>query len=144
VIEIPRDIRDEMIEHAVAGLPNEACGFLAGSDGRVERFYPVRNEDESPSTYLMHSEDRFRAEEDIEKRGMRVLAVFHSHPGTQAYPSETDRERALWHDGLTGENLPVYPGTQYVIVSLKDRARPQLASFAIEEHGVRPHEVRIT
>ena len=38
---IPAAVRDEIVAHARAGLPNEACGILAGSGDRVERFYPA-------------------------------------------------------------------------------------------------------
>ena len=36
MIEIPKDIRDEMVEHAMQGLPNEACGLLASEVRRIE------------------------------------------------------------------------------------------------------------
>jgi len=35
VIEIPSDIRDAMVEHAFAELPNEACGLLAGPEDHM-------------------------------------------------------------------------------------------------------------
>jgi len=40
---LPRALRDELVAHARAGLPNEACGILGGRDGVVERFYPAIN-----------------------------------------------------------------------------------------------------
>ena len=42
LVVIPAAVRDEIVAHARAGLPNEACGILAGRDGRVERFFPAR------------------------------------------------------------------------------------------------------
>ncbi len=43
------EIHHEMIAHAHAGLPLEACGLFAGSvgtdeDATVARFYPTENE----------------------------------------------------------------------------------------------------
>ena len=38
---IPAALRDEIIAHAREGLPNEACGILAGREGRVEQFFPA-------------------------------------------------------------------------------------------------------
>ena len=32
---IPAAVRDEIVAHARAGLPNEACGILAGADGSL-------------------------------------------------------------------------------------------------------------
>ena len=31
MIEIPADIRDEVVAHAMGHFPNESCGLLAGS-----------------------------------------------------------------------------------------------------------------
>ena len=37
-LEIPSDIFERMLEQARAEAPIEACGILAGSDGRVEKW----------------------------------------------------------------------------------------------------------
>src|SRR6266700_674831 len=94
LMRIPTEIRTAMIEHARSGLPHETCGFLAGEDDQVLEFYPIRNEDESAKTYFMDARERLRAEQEIEDKAWRVLAVYHSHTLTPAEPSPTDRERA--------------------------------------------------
>ena len=58
VIEIPADIRDQLVAHAVSGLPNEACGLLAGRGPKAERFYPMRNADDSPATYRLDPKEQ--------------------------------------------------------------------------------------
>ena len=143
MIEIPADIRDQMLEHAVASLPNEACGLLAGRDGRVERFYPIRNEDESPTTYRFDSVEHLEAEKDREEKGWEVVGIFHSHTHSQAYPSRTDRRRAFWPDPETGQL--VYPNAGYLIVSLADHANPVIRAFFIKDlETVEEEEARIT
>jgi proteasome lid subunit RPN8/RPN11 len=141
VIEIPADIRTMMIEHSMAELPNEACGLLAGTDGRVERFYAVRNQDESPKTYRLDGREHLLAQKDMEERGWEVIGVFHSHTQSDAYPSATDRRRAFWPDPESG--LPIYPGARYVIASLTDRDRPLFRAFLIKDADtVEEQEVR--
>jgi [CysO sulfur-carrier protein]-S-L-cysteine hydrolase len=131
VIEIPSEIRDEMIAHAVAGLPNEACGLLAGSDGRAERFYPLRNADDSPVTYRLDPKDQLKVFDEIEEKGWNLVGIFHSHTRSEAFPSETDRRQAF------------YPEAHYVLVSLADREHPVVRGFTIRDEAVEEPEVRI-
>jgi proteasome lid subunit RPN8/RPN11 len=89
VIDIPADVRDEMVRHALEGLPFEACGLLAGRDGRVERFFPMKNADESRTTYRLDSREQFEVFNEIDEKGWELSGIFHSHTHTEAYPSET-------------------------------------------------------
>ncbi len=131
VIEIPADIRDQMIEHAVTGLPNEACGLLAGRGTRAERFYPMRNADHSPITYRLDPKEQLDTFEEIESKGWDILGIFHSHTHTEAYPSETDRRQAF------------YPDAHYILVSLQDRDDPVLRGYTMREGAIDEQEVRI-
>jgi proteasome lid subunit RPN8/RPN11 len=132
LIEIPGDVRQEMIAHAVEGVPKEACGILAGRDGRVEHFYKMRNADDSPVTYRLDPTEHFRVFNEIEEKGWDLVGIFHSHTHTEAYPSETDRRQAF------------YPEAHYVLVSLADSENPALRAFTIRDGEVREQEVRIT
>ena len=81
MIEIPVAIREEMVAHAVAELPNESCGFLAGVDGKVTHLYPVRNEEQELPTirYVMDSQQQLQAQNDIDDHGWEVVAR-HTRP----------------------------------------------------------------
>ena len=71
----------------MAGLPNEACGLLAGRGGRVERFFPMRNADASRYTYRLDPKEQLRVFNHIEEQGLELTGIFHSHTHTEAYPS---------------------------------------------------------
>ncbi len=103
---IPAAVRDEVIAHARAGLPNEACGILAGTDGRVERFFPAESDEPSPYYYRIESRDQIRIMNEIDDAGLDLVGIYHSHVSSPAYPSRTDAEQAFWPDAV------------YVIVSL--------------------------
>jgi proteasome lid subunit RPN8/RPN11 len=114
-----------MVGHAYDGLPDEACGLLAGRPGRgkVEVFYPCRNVAASSRVYTIDPGDHLRADRDAEQRGMELIGVMHSHTHTDAYPSPTDVEQApdpAWH---------------YVIVSLRQEA-PVLRSYRIVDGNI--------
>jgi len=132
VIEIPADIREELIRHAIDGLPNEACGLLAGRDGRVERFYPMRNADQSTETYRLDPAEQFKVFAEIEDKGWELTGIFHSHTHTEAYPSPTDRGQAF------------YPEAHYVLLSLADRTAPELRAYTILDGTVDEQEVKVT
>ena len=114
-----------MVGHCLDRLPEEACGLLAGppGDNAAEVFYPIRNADESARTYTLDPLEHLRADRDADERGLEVIAVFHSHTHTDAYPSATDVAKAP------------DPGWHYVLVSLR-HAEAVVRSFRIEDGGV--------
>ena len=125
VLQLTRTTWAQMVAHAYDGLPDEACGLLAGPPGadRCTVFYPCRNAAESAKVYTIDPRDHLRADRDAEQRGLELIGVMHSHTHTDAYPSPTDLAQApdpAWH---------------YVIVSLRSEA-PTLRSYRIvDEQG---------
>jgi [CysO sulfur-carrier protein]-S-L-cysteine hydrolase len=120
---------EAIFDHCIAGLPNEACGILAGNKERVVKVYPVTNAKPAPAYYEMDPGEQFRVMTDIRQAGLAMVGMFHSHPTGQAYPSSVDVQKAYW----TGTTLPNYPDAVYVIVSLLDRATPVARGYFIQE-----------
>ncbi|MEX1208528.1 MAG: M67 family metallopeptidase [Acidimicrobiia bacterium] len=121
-------IRAEIVLHARAGHPNEACGLLAvDGDGRVRRAYCLDNVDRSPFSFTVDPDQHFASLIDAESNGWSLGGSFHSHPRTGAVPSQTDISRALEPDWV------------YLIVGLADPEIPELrgwwirAGMAVEE-----------
>lgn len=91
---MPGPIRAELLAHARAEAPNEACGLVAFRDGVAERYLPADNALESPYRFELRPRDP--ADFFLEDEGYE-LAVFHSHPQTEPRPSRTDVENiGLW------------------------------------------------
>jgi [CysO sulfur-carrier protein]-S-L-cysteine hydrolase len=103
-VVIPAAVRQELVEHARAEAPNEACGLLAFRDGVAERYLPGENELASPYRFKLKPGDPndFFLEDD----GYEV-AVFHSHPTNSAEPSRTDLA-----------NVGLWEGQPYFILAL--------------------------
>ena len=101
-LRLPRRIADELLAHARAEVPNEACGIIAGSlpDGLATSYRPARNADASPYVYTVHPEDLVRIVFAIDDAGEDLLAIFHSHTHTPAVPSPTDRRQAHYPDAF--------------------------------------------
>ena len=133
VLRISPHLADEMIAHCLLGLPDEACGLLAGREGTgsVDELYPTDNLAASALVYTVDPRAHLRADRHAEQQGRALIGVFHSHTHTEAYPSPTDVAQApdpSWH---------------YVIVSLRDDA-PAIRSFRIIDAVVTEEEVEIT
>ena len=112
-------LAEELLRHARADLPNEACGLLSGSlaDGRATAFHPARNVDASPLRYNVHPEDLVRITFAIEDAGEELVAIFHSHTRSTAVPSATDRRTAM------------YPDPFYLIASLAHPDAPPVSAL---------------
>lgn len=130
MIEIDKGLFDEMVAHGLAGFPNEACGLIAGKEARPVKFFPMTNREASSSRYRLDPKEHLRVTNEIDDEGWELLAIFHTHTHSEAYPSKTDREEAF----LGGEEL-AFPGVRYLIMSLSDRANPVLGGFRIAEDG---------
>jgi [CysO sulfur-carrier protein]-S-L-cysteine hydrolase len=129
VVYISRAMLDEMIAHALAGRPNEACGMLAGKGNRATKVYPAANADASPVRYLMAPKDQLHIMQDMEDHDWDLLGIFHSHTHTAAYPSQTD------------VSLAYYPDALYLIVSLVDEAHPVVRAFHIVDGQIREEPI---
>ena len=135
-LRLPRSEYLKLIGHCYDGLPDEACGMLAGRlrpgslipDGRVDLVYPTGNADASARTYSVDSRDLIRSLRAAEAVGLELVGVFHSHTHTEAWPSPTDVRQAM------------EPGWLYVIVSLKD-GDPVLRSFRITDGNIQETQV---
>lgn len=132
MLQLPKALADEIIAHAREEDPNECCGLLAGKAGLVEKLYRITNEKHSPTRYFMEPQDLYDALKDMEdENGLDLLAIYHSHPRSQAYPSATDVELATW------------PEATYIIVSLSDRERPVMRAFHIVDDRISEAEMEV-
>lgn len=121
----------ELIEHSKIESPNEACGILAGKDGRVVKIYQMINTDKSSKTFFIDPRQQLKVMKEIRNLGLEMVGIYHSHVETEAYPSAYDVELAF------------YPEASYVIISIKDRDNPSIRSFKIVEGKITEEEVRI-
>jgi [CysO sulfur-carrier protein]-S-L-cysteine hydrolase len=116
---VPAAVRRALEEHARAEAPNEACGLIAFRDGVAERYLPGRNALASPYRFQLEPGDP--GDFFLEDEGYE-LAVFHSHPETEARPSRTDIA-----------NIGLWEARPYLILSL---AREELRAWRIEAGAV--------
>jgi len=115
---------NEMFNHAFQDDPNECCGILAGESGEVKKLYRMTNPEASPYRYRMDSKELLNVYNEIDDQGWEILAIYHSHTHSEAYPSATDIRLATWPDSL------------YLLISLLDKQKPILRAFHIQNGEV--------
>ena len=139
-VSLPAAIRDAIVEHARASVPNEACGIVVGdrpaaAGGVALRWEPLRNPLASPYRYSIDPADLLRLTIETDDRDEVFWAIVHSHVDSPARPSPTDLRESHYPDAL------------YVLVSLSPaEARPDgtpgVRAWRIVAGGV--HEVGLT
>ena len=131
-LEIPEELLNKIIEHARQEYPLESCGILAGRIGKITDFYPMVNTQKSSSCYLMEPEGQLRVFLEIERKGLELSAIYHSHPHTAAFPSKRDVDYAF------------YPESLILIISLIEKEIHPIGAFQIEKGKIERKTVRIT
>jgi proteasome lid subunit RPN8/RPN11 len=130
-MKISQQLIDEMVAHAREDLPNECCGMVAGVDGVATKVVRVENAAASPLRYEMDPQGQFNALKEIEADG-ELLAIYHSHTKSAAYPSQTDVNQA--------QN---WPEPIYLIVSLADADNADVKGFHLADLKIADAELEV-
>lgn len=131
-MELPAEIRDAMVQHALEEDPNECCGILAGAGGIVLQHYRITNTEKSPYRYSMDGRELNQVLRELDDNGWEMQVIYHSHTHSPAYPSDTDvRLAANW------------PDPYYLLVSLMDKQSPDVRLFTIWDGTVTEEPVVI-
>lgn len=82
-------------DHVRKSLPQEAVGLLAGNDrGKVELVLPLSNIANDRYSFFADPFEQYKALRHIQQLGLKVLAIYHSHPGGGEMPSTQDLKYA--------------------------------------------------
>jgi [CysO sulfur-carrier protein]-S-L-cysteine hydrolase len=123
----------QLVSQARRDAPNETWGMIAGKDGRALKIFPMANIHATPQTrYVADPLELLRVVREIEDvNGWEILAIYHSHPKTEAYPSATDIGEAH------------YPDSIYMIVSLQNPDQAKVRGYRIVEGNVSEISIEI-
>jgi proteasome lid subunit RPN8/RPN11 len=127
-MRIPREMYEQMIEHAREEAPNECCGMIATRDGQAINVYRATNAAASPLRYEIDGAEQYRIQMQIYDSDLELGAIYHSHTRTEPVPSQTDI------------NLAFYPDALYVIVGLA-AGEPDVRAFTIRDGQVAQAEL---
>ncbi|HUL03894.1 MAG TPA: M67 family metallopeptidase [Gemmatimonadales bacterium] len=116
----------EIRQHGESDYPHEACGLMGGmADGErtiVTRLVPLANRrtDAAHNRYLIDPDAYLHAQRELDRDGIEIVGIYHSHPDHPARPSEFDREHA-------------WPHLSYVIVSVVKGRAADMRSWRLSD-----------
>ena len=72
--------------------PNEECAILFGKEDEVLDIFLTDNIEESPVNFTISNEQLIEAYKIAEDQNVEIVGIFHSHPNSDAFPSNTDKK----------------------------------------------------
>jgi len=79
-----------LTEHAENEKPNESCAILFDKESLVSDVFLTKNIEESSVNFTISNEQLIEGYKIAEEKKVEVIGIFHSHPNSDAYPSNTD------------------------------------------------------
>ena len=135
---IRRASMDAIVAQGEREFPFECCGFIIGDDS-IEEVRPIANIQnamhakdpaafprDARTAFLMEPKEHLAVMNEVDRRKLALLCVFHSHPDHDAYFSATDRAQACSFD----PSEPDYPDTVYIVLSIRAGKFARAAAFA--------------
>jgi len=81
-----------LTEHADKENPNESCAILFGKNDLILEVFLTKNIDESSVNFTISNKQLIEGYKIAEEKKLEVIGIFHSHPNSDAYPSNTDKK----------------------------------------------------
>jgi proteasome lid subunit RPN8/RPN11 len=135
-VQIQQRFVDEMIAHSRESMPNECCGILSGAREAVEQLYRMTNVEASPFRFSMDPLEIMKVDEEAGEMNWELLAIYHSHTHSEAYPSDTDVR-------IAGGTTELWPEVRYILVSLMDPADPKVRLFRINQQVITEETLQV-
>ncbi|HKJ71699.1 MAG TPA: M67 family metallopeptidase [Gammaproteobacteria bacterium] len=130
MLRLPARLHRRLIAAAQATPDEEVCGLLAGRDGRADERIPVANALRRADAFDMDPAELIAAMRHLRETGQELVAIYHSHPHSAPWPSETD----------IAENQ--YPEAVHLIIG-REGGEWRVRGFRLDE-GAEEVGVRIT
>ena len=93
-IKLSQTHKEILIKHAQGEMPNESCAVMFGKNddsGTVLEVFLTENIEKSPVNFTISNEQLIDVYRTAQEKGLDVVGIFHSHPDSKGYPSDTDK-----------------------------------------------------
>ena len=88
--------RQKLAKYAEAEKPYESCAILVGNETdenwTVKEIVLTENTTKSKVTFTISPDKEFEVDQKAKESNMEIVCIFHSHPESEAQPSETDKK----------------------------------------------------
>ena len=130
-IRIRAEILEEILRQARREPEMECCGLLAGRDAVITKSFPATNALASRAAYEIAPQELFRIFRCMREEGLEHLALYHSHPFGENFPSARDIAQAY------------YPNEAYFIISPQPGAPRPVRAFSIRDGKMQELRIEI-
>ncbi|MEO5349640.1 MAG: M67 family metallopeptidase [Magnetococcus sp. YQC-3] len=118
---IPRPILNRMLDHAQRAMPAECVGILSGNGQTILGWHPLTNQWQDGQRYLADSAELIALLRQLREENRQLLAIYHSHPRSEASPSLADLQQAYYPDAL------------HLIISLQTSGRLEINGYLLRD-----------
>ena len=91
-IKISQSDKKILSEYSENQKPNESCAILFGENDQVSDLFLTENIEESPINFTISNEQLIEGYKIAEEKDLEIVGIFHSHPNSDAFPSNTDKK----------------------------------------------------
>ena len=88
--------KEELAKYAEAEKPYESCAILVGNETdenwTVKEIVLTENTTKSEVMFTISPDKEFEVDQKAKESNMEIVCIFHSHPESEAQPSETDKK----------------------------------------------------
>ena len=81
-----------LLEYSENQKPNESCALLFGKDNQVSDLFLTEYIEKSPVNFTISNKQLIEGYTIAEEKKIEVIGIFHSHPNSDAFPSDTDKK----------------------------------------------------
>lgn len=130
MLKLGHSLIDKIHAHGARDYPNECCGALLGREEGGDRVVvglvrlANQRKDSPRNRFSITPEDVRLAEKEARAKGCNLIGWYHSHPDSQARPSEFDREHA-------------WPWYSYIIFQVEQGEAREMRSWRLDEDRAR-------
>jgi proteasome lid subunit RPN8/RPN11 len=88
--------KQELVKYAEKEKPYESCAILIGNESdenwTIKKIFLTENTAKSRVTFTISPDKEFEVDQIAQRINMEIVCIFHSHPESEAHPSETDKK----------------------------------------------------
>lgn len=106
-MQILQHLLNQIEAHAQETFPREACGLLIGKDGQILDAIRSPNLAAGFDEFLIDHALHLKIQRQVREKDLKIIGVYHSHPGGDSEPSFAD---------ISGATTP---GLLWMITALK-------------------------
>ncbi len=124
-LHLPRPLVNKILAHAQQNPDIEVCGLIGNNNSNEKNYYPIDNIANNPSCrFLMDAPQQISAIKKMRDKQQQLFAIVHSHPSTNATPSQLDIDESSYKDVF------------YIIISLNTKGVLEMRAYTQQQKNM--------